>query len=147
MGMGGPGGFGPGGGAMATVGSGPMMGAQESNNPPATPTPAAATPVPAAVPAATRPDAPASTTLAATNPDETSAGASSKTITLAQALTDLQTALADSKTTTEQLKEKMEVVRDAREKTKLDMETARKELLLLLTTDQEATLVGMGLLQ
>ena len=41
----------------------------------------------------------------------------------------------------------MELVRDAREKTKVDMESAKKELLLLLTMEQQATLMGLGVLQ
>ena len=148
------GGFAPGGGVTIAIGEGPMMGAQVVNVPPTAapaPAPAAATTVPAttapaAMPAATKPGAPATTTLAATNPEAADAGVSSRTVTLAQALADLQTALADKNTTEDQLKQRLEVVRDAREKTKLDLETARKELLLLLTTDQEAILVGMGYL-
>jgi len=67
-------------------------------------------------------------------------------VTLSQAIADLQAAIADKSTTEEQLKEKISIVRDAREKTKAEIEAARKELLLILTTDQEATLVSMGLL-
>jgi hypothetical protein len=121
----------------------PMQGSQAVDETPEAPT---TNPAPAATTPAARPDAPTSTALAAANLDEAGVGTPSKTITLVQALTDLQSALADSKKTEAQLNEKMAAVRDAREKTKLDLEAARKELLLLLTTDQEATLVAMGVL-
>ncbi|HVT82641.1 MAG TPA: hypothetical protein VHM90_18515, partial [Phycisphaerae bacterium] len=84
---------------------------------------------------------------AATSPDQADSGVASKTITLTQALSDLTTALADSATTTEQLKQKLEIVRDARLKTRSDMENARKELLKILTTEQEATLVSLGYIE
>jgi hypothetical protein len=40
----------------------------------------------------------------------------------------------------------MEIVRDARAKTKADIQVARKELMLILTPDQEAILVSLGYL-
>ena len=83
---------------------------------------------------------------AATNPNEADSGVSSKTVTLAQALADLQTVLADKNATEEMIKERIAIVRDAREKTAADVEAARRELLLILTTDQEAVLVAEGYL-
>jgi len=165
-GMGGPGGFGPGdmgpegngwvggfapgGGATIVIGGGQVMGAMLNNAPPAPPAPAAtppaAKPATGAPAASAQPAAPSSNTAAATNPDAADAGASSKTVTLAQAISDLSAALADTNTTLDQLKERLAIVRDAREKTKADVEAARQELLLILTTDQEAVLVAQGYL-
>ena len=119
-----------------------------NNAAPAPPAPATAQPTaaaPAAPAAGAQPAAaPSSATAAATSPDETDSGVSSKTVTLAQAISDLSAALADTTTTLDQLKERLAIVRDAREKTKADVEEARKELLLILTTDQEAVLVALG---
>jgi hypothetical protein len=66
---------------------------------------------------------------------------------VSQALTDLRTAAADAKTTPEQLREKIEAVRAARQKARGELETAKKELLELLTPDQEAMLIGLGYLE
>lgn len=63
-----------------------------------------------------------------------------------QALADLQAALADPKTSAEQLQEKVAAVRAARHKARAELEAARKDLLALLTSDQEAVLVSLGLL-
>ena len=63
---------------------------------------------------------------------------------LSQALADLQTVLADAKVSPEQLKEKMAAVRLARQKAREKVEAARKDLLELLTLDQEAVLVSLG---
>jgi hypothetical protein len=144
------GGFAPGGGATIIIGGGNMTGAAMNNNPPA-PAPApepAANPSPQpATPAPATPSSSATTAAAAaTTPAVGDSGVSFKTVTLTQAMTDLQAAIADKATTEDQLKEKIAIVRDARDKTKADIESARKELLLILTTDQEATLVSMGLL-
>ena len=54
--------------------------------------------------------------------------------------------LADKSATEEMIKERIAIVRDAREKTEADVEAARQELLLILTTDQEAVLVAEGYL-
>ncbi len=61
-----------------------------------------------------------------------------------QKLTELQTTLADPNATSEQLQEKMTAVRSARQKAKAELAAARKDLLQLLTLDQEATLVSLG---
>ncbi len=63
-----------------------------------------------------------------------------------QKLTELRTALADPNTTSEQLKEKIGAVRDARLKAKTELAAARKDLLELLTPDQEAILVSLNYL-
>jgi hypothetical protein len=65
-------------------------------------------------------------------------------MTLPQALSDLRTGLADERTTPEQLKTMIAHVRSAREKTRKDLEAAQKELLLVITPDQESILVGLG---
>ncbi len=63
-----------------------------------------------------------------------------------KAMADLQTALADSKTKPEQLKEKVAAVRVARRRAKEKLETARKDLIDLLTPEQEAVLISLGYL-
>ena len=63
-----------------------------------------------------------------------------------QKLVELRTALADPNTTSEQLKEKISAVRDARQKAKAELAAARKDLLGLLTPDQEAVLVSLDYL-
>ena len=60
------------------------------------------------------------------------------------ALSELTTALADSTSTPEQIKAKVDAVRTARQKAVSDLAAAQKSLLPLLTADQEATLVGLG---
>jgi hypothetical protein len=60
------------------------------------------------------------------------------------ALADLQAALADGETTPEQLKDKVAAVRMARHKARDKLQAAQKELLELLTPDQEAVLLGLG---
>ena len=59
-------------------------------------------------------------------------------------MTELKTALADTATTPEQAKAKVMAVRDARKKAAADLAKAQSNLLLLLTPDQEATLVSLG---
>ena len=59
-------------------------------------------------------------------------------------LTDLQTLLADKGTTDQQLREKLATVRAAREKARRDLDAAQKELMPLLTIDQQAVLVDLG---
>ena len=63
-----------------------------------------------------------------------------------QKLMDLRTACADPNMTIEQLKEKTASVREARQKAKAELAAARKDLLELLTLDQEAALVSLGYL-
>ncbi|MEO8076169.1 MAG: hypothetical protein ABI818_07560 [Acidobacteriota bacterium] len=62
------------------------------------------------------------------------------------ALADLKTAIADATGTPEQVKVKLDAVRSARQKAVATLAAAQKDLILLLTADQEATLVSMGLL-
>jgi hypothetical protein len=68
----------------------------------------------------------------------------SQIVTLAQALSDLQTAVADASTSADQLTALVDGVRAARERAKADVAAADKELRLLLTPDQEAILVSQG---
>ena len=63
-----------------------------------------------------------------------------------QKLVELRTALTDPNTTSEQLREKIGAVRDARLKVKAELAAARKDLLELLTPDQEAVLVSLDYL-
>jgi Spy/CpxP family protein refolding chaperone len=63
-----------------------------------------------------------------------------------QALNELQTAIDDSKTTPVQLNEKVAAVRAARKKAREKLDLAQKDLLLLLTPEQEAVLVRLGYL-
>jgi hypothetical protein len=63
-----------------------------------------------------------------------------------QKLAELQATLADPNGTSEQLREKMTAVRSARQKAKVDLAAARKDLLQMLTLDQEATLVSLDCL-
>jgi hypothetical protein len=62
------------------------------------------------------------------------------------ALAELKTALADSTSTPEQIKAKVAAVRSARQKAAADLTTAQKNLLKLLTADQEVTLLSLGYL-
>ena len=61
-----------------------------------------------------------------------------------QALANLRAALADPKTTPQELQEKVSEVRAARQRVRRDLAIAEKDLLELLTVDQEATLVSLG---
>jgi Spy/CpxP family protein refolding chaperone len=63
---------------------------------------------------------------------------------IAQALNELQAAIDDKKTTPEQLNDKVAAVRTARKKAREKVEGLQKDLLLLLTPDQEAVLVRLG---
>ena len=63
---------------------------------------------------------------------------------ISTALAELKTALADSTTAPAQIKAKLAAVRSARQKAVLDLATAQKSLLRLLTADQETTLVSLG---
>ena len=71
-------------------------------------------------------------------------GGSSNTVM--QKLVELQTTLADPNGTAKQLKEKITAVRNARQKAKAELAAARKDLLDLLTVDQEAVLVSLDYL-
>lgn len=102
----------------------------------------------AATPPATAPNTPATAPAESTSTGPTSVEvpASSDTLTLAQALTDLKAAVA-AKAGDQILKDRLAVVRDARAKTQLEVQLARQELQPLLTLDQEAALVSLGYLQ
>ncbi len=63
-----------------------------------------------------------------------------------QKLVELQTTLADPNTTVGQIKEKLATVREAHQKAQAELIAARKDLLELLTLDQEAALVSLGYL-
>jgi hypothetical protein len=63
-----------------------------------------------------------------------------------QALNELQAAIDDPKTTPTQLSEKVGAVRASRKKARERLAAAQKELLLLLTPEQEAVLVRLGYL-
>jgi len=63
-----------------------------------------------------------------------------------QALTELRTVVIDPNATAEQIKEKTAVVRTTRQKAKSDLAAAQKDLIPLLTQDQEAVLVVLGYL-
>jgi hypothetical protein len=62
-------------------------------------------------------------------------------------MTDLQAALADKTATEQQIKERMAMVRGAREKAIGAIKSAEKELRKVLTTDQEAALMSLGYLE
>ena len=59
-------------------------------------------------------------------------------------MTELKTALAGEAPVTEQITAKVAAVREVRKKAVTDLAAAQKNLLLLLTPDQEATLVSLG---
>lgn len=63
---------------------------------------------------------------------------------IAQAMADLRTAAADAKISADDLKKKVAAVRTARQKAREKFEAAKKDLLELLTPDQEAMLLGLG---
>lgn len=59
----------------------------------------------------------------------------------------LRTALASDSTSPEEIKTKLQALRDARKKAAADLEQARADLQKVLTLRQEATLVQMGVLE
>jgi hypothetical protein len=63
-----------------------------------------------------------------------------------QAMGELRSAAYDSRTPAEQLRAKVDAVRAARKRALADLEAARKDLVELLTPQQEAILVGLGYL-
>jgi hypothetical protein len=65
---------------------------------------------------------------------------------VSQAYLDLRAAVDDSKTTPEELQAKLKAVREARQKARADMDAAARDLLELLTAQQEAILVSLGYL-
>ena len=66
--------------------------------------------------------------------------------TIMQALMALQTAVADPNATIEQIRDKAAAVRAARQKARTDLAAAQKDLVQLLTQDQESMLVLLGYL-
>jgi len=99
--------------------------------------------------AGTSPPAKATTQPAAsTDPvdpaSSANSGTSRQSVTLAQALTDLQSAIKDKHTTDKQLADQLITVRAARQKAQADFKTAQDALRQLITPDQEAVLVSMG---
>jgi uncharacterized NAD(P)/FAD-binding protein YdhS len=58
----------------------------------------------------------------------------------------LRAAVADTKASPQDIQEKVAAVRAARQRARQNLADAQKELLELLTADQEATLVGLGYL-
>lgn len=69
----------------------------------------------------------------------------SSPIALAQA--DLKIALDNPQSTPQEIQEKVVAVRKATERAKADLAAARKDLVELLTADQQAVLVGLGYLE
>lgn len=65
-------------------------------------------------------------------------------VRLVQARADLRTALDDPKVSPDAVREKVAVVREARRKARAALADAGKNLLELLTADQEAVLVALG---
>ena len=59
----------------------------------------------------------------------------------------LRTALASDGTSNDEIKTKLQALRDARKKATADLEQAREDLKKVLTLRQEATLVQMGVLE
>jgi len=59
----------------------------------------------------------------------------------------LKAALDSDATSTEDIKAKLQALRDARKKNAADLEQARQDLEKVLTLRQEATLVNMGILE
>ena len=66
---------------------------------------------------------------------------------IGQAMSDLQKALTDDKATPRQIKTKIAAVRAARQKAKAKLEATRKELLEVISPEQEAVLIGLGYLE
>jgi Spy/CpxP family protein refolding chaperone len=62
------------------------------------------------------------------------------------ALTALNTALADEKSTPEEIQQRVDAVRAARQKAHEELEAAQKDLQLLLTPEQQAVLLTQGVL-
>jgi Spy/CpxP family protein refolding chaperone len=65
---------------------------------------------------------------------------------ITQTMNELQAAIDDPKTTPSQLNEKVTAVRAARKKAREKLAATQKELLMLITADQEAVLVRLGYL-
>jgi hypothetical protein len=66
--------------------------------------------------------------------------------TVQQASSDLRATLDKKESTADEIKSKLTALREAREKAKVDLVTAQKELKEVLTQRQEATMVMLGML-
>jgi hypothetical protein len=66
---------------------------------------------------------------------------------VSRALTELQTAADDTKTSPDDLRDKVAAVRAARAKARDELRTTQQELLQLVTPTQEAILIGLGYLE
>ena len=65
---------------------------------------------------------------------------------IAQAQSELKAVLDDPKSTPQQIQEKVAAMRKATQKARADLAAAQKDLLELLTADQEVVLVSLGYL-
>jgi hypothetical protein len=65
---------------------------------------------------------------------------------ISQAQAELKAVLNDPKHTATEVKEMVAAVRKARQKARGDLDAAQKDLLQLLTAEQEAVLVSLGYL-
>jgi Spy/CpxP family protein refolding chaperone len=66
---------------------------------------------------------------------------------ISQAQAELKTVLNDPKHSPAEVKEKVAAVRKARQKARGDLDAAQKDLLLMLTAEQEAVLVSLGYIE
>lgn len=133
-GFGGPGATGPGGGFGQPGGAGPGgLGPPREGSPTTQGVGAAGNPQPAPLPGGIRPPG-------------VGRGPMGRNDYIAQAISELQATLADSKSTPEEVARKVAEVRKATLKAKAELEKAEKELLLLLTADQQVVLVNLGYL-
>ena len=66
---------------------------------------------------------------------------------ITQAQAELQAVLKDPKHTKKEVEEKVAAVRKARQKARAELEAAHKDLLQMVTSSQEAVLVGLGYLE
>jgi Spy/CpxP family protein refolding chaperone len=71
-------------------------------------------------------------------------GGSTTTNGLTQAQADLRALLAEAKRSAADVEQKVAAVRQARRKVRDELDAAQKDLLKLLTAEQEAALVGLG---
>src|SRR5262245_58112209 len=71
-------------------------------------------------------------------------GGPTVTSAIAQAQADLKTVLSEPKHTAAEVQEKVAAVRKARQKARGEVDAAQKDLLLMLTAEQEAILVSLG---
>jgi hypothetical protein len=66
---------------------------------------------------------------------------------VAKAIAELRNAVADSKTTPQQIQEKVSAVRTARQKAQGDLAAAQSEVRQIITPQQDAILIGLGYLE